>query len=50
MKKLLVSLISLCIGIFLYAYMFDQPVDIALRSAYFAVFGGVFVWFQGRGK
>jgi len=50
LKYLLVHLLALCIGIFLYAYVTEQSLNDAFRCAYFAVCGGVFIWFNMRIK
>jgi len=49
-KYLLVHLVSLCIGVFIYIYITDQPMIEAVTNSYWCVFGGVSVWFKMRGK
>ena len=46
MKGLIISLISLCIGIFLYEYITDKDYTEALQNSYYAVFGGAFIYFR----
>ena len=46
MKSLIISLISLCIGIFLYEYMTDKDYEQAIQNGYWAIFGGLFIYFR----
>lgn len=45
-KHLLIHLIALCLGIFIYVYMTNEPMIRAVESSYWCVFGGIFVWFK----
>lgn len=48
LQYLIMHLVSLCIGIFIYIYITDQPTVEAVRNSYWCVFGGIFVWFKMR--
>ena len=50
MRKVIVNLISLCIGIYLYQYMTVQNYDIAHNNSFHVMFGGLFVWFNSKTK
>ena len=49
LQHLLIHLTGLCLGIFTYTYITDQPIMEAVRNSYWYSLGGIFVWFKMKG-
>ena len=49
LQILLMHLLLVCVGIFIYVYFTGQETIEAARNSYWCVFGGVFAWFKIKG-
>ena len=39
-------LCAFCLGILIFTYIADRPMIEAANNSYWAIFGGIFVWFK----
>ena len=45
-QQLLMHLCAFCLGILIFTYIADRPMIEAANNSYWAIFGGIFVWFK----